>query len=539
MPNQLGKKGVLKKMLEEADFLESATDSYRLSKGDKYALNKLEEYWIAGNYTLKGYDIALMYKTILENPGLGGEEVDANKEYQRSISTGSNCSIVLMNELGITIDKNGEVISKLPFVEEDPPKEPEDKYPPPEMFVNDLKGVVTNFREYFVIHHSEFFERLKVGKKKNWIYERGRSSPLPGMDEPETREETNFRLNKIIEVPEKEKEALKDDPRLRKEVKKNVLQRASEFNQLKELEEIADLWSEDALPSTGDFFVRSFYFHLEWAWKKVSKKDVEKIENKYKSLYEKYLTEKSEEEARRRELNEMEKIIIDEKWSKTRQEINMRRRYYWWSDREAWTLNQLFSPHRIIKVVTERRKGERRSGESFRPGGRRLDDVHRKGNTKNLNGRRWPIDNSHGQWKIGALKSSVFVPWRTGMYNIRNTWKIEDEKSKKVGNYNLPRTEYGTWDNGLPLPCEIVFQLHELPCIIDFWLVLDKPEPSKPYGTITFDSPEDLLSIDEIDLVLTQTISTKELMEFFARDVELMPLARNELPEMMRDYYSV
>ena len=230
------------------------------------------------------------------------------------------------------------------------------------------------------------------------------------------------------------------------------------------------------------------HFHghteLENIWAETVWEMEKEIEEEYADSYKRY----EEEKKKQQEIEGKEKIenlvIMDEKWSGVKQGLNLKTGL---STTEKWTLEQLYSPH----LETNQ------------------------------------IDRFNRKWEIGGLKHWVFIPNRDGLFNIDNNFKLES------GEYNI------AYAGHLPLPCEIVFQLHELPCIIDFWLVLDKPEPSKPYGTITFDSPEDLLSIDEIDLVLTQTISTKELMEFFARDVELMPLARNELPEMMRDYYSV
>lgn len=248
-----------------------------------------------------------------------------------------------------------------------------------------------------------------------------------------------------------------------------------------------------------------------------------------------------------------------------------------------WTLKELFSPHRIKNTVVneERRKGgDRRKGERRKkhnkihvpePEEERLIKNERRvllppkyewqgkvyverrerwgeieGGHGDVERRQENLDKLKGQWEISGLKQWVFVPWRKGMGTFWHEGKGRQFQFKDdEGNYELGRiTDVGDVD--LPLPCEIVLQLHRLPCTIDFWMVRDRPAPSKPHGTITFDEPDDLLIIEELDPVLTQTMSAKKLMTYFVKggpypyrgNLELTPITRKGLPEMMRDYYA-
>ena len=167
-------------------------------------------------------------------------------------------------------------------------------------------------------------------------------------------------------------------------------------------------------------------------------------------------------------------------------------------EENSWRLNQLYSPH--------------------------LKDENLK-------------DTSRGKWTIDGLEQWAFVPFRFGLFNKENTFTDKNEE------YIFPRTldwvngRPSIYEDGLPLPCEIVFRLHKLPCTIDFWLVLDKPTPDKPLGTITFDTPTDLLEIDSLADILTETVSAKDMMNFFCEKLELTPIAPDDLPEMMLEYY--
>ena len=54
---------------------------------------------------------------------------------------------------------------------------------------------------------------------------------------------------------------------------------------------------------------------------------------------------------------------------------------------------------------------------------------------------------------------------------------------------------------------------------------------------ITFDEPKDLLEVDKLDPILVESISAEDMMKYFYESLELFPLARNELPELMLEYY--
>ena len=290
--------------------------------------------------------------------------------------------------------------------------------------------------------------------------------------------------------------------------------------------------------------------------------------------------------------------ILDEDWSIKMQDFGWEILPSSYDSGEAlahhWTLKELFSPHRIKNTVVneerrkggDRRKGERRKKHNFvhvpepeeerliRESGKneRRGLLHQKhewkgkvypdaikfverrerygnyelGNKHDVERRQENLDKLKGQWEISGLKQWVFVPWRKGMGSFWHEGKGRQFQFKDdEGNYELGRiTDVGVVD--LPLPCEIVLQLHRLPCTIDFWMVRDRPTPSKPHGTITFDEPDDLLTIEELDPVLTQTMSAKKLMTYFVKggpypyrgNLELTPITRKGLPEMMRDYYS-
>ena len=339
----------LKKLLGENNFLPKKAGSVgslgsvmeNFSEGDKFAFKTLEDLWSKGQFELKGFDLALVYKSIWENAG--------DDTYQPS-----DCSIVLMKELGYEIDYYGEVTASLFPEEKDDPPEIKQHFDP-----SSIKGETSGLRELI---------RYKI--------ESGTSG-----------------------------------------------------------------------------------------------------------------------------------VIIDSEWAKRTQENTIRTELK--EGTNTWTLRQLFSPHRKEWTGEERREINQGSRERDR--------------RKTLQG-----DNSRGQWVISGLASWLFLPWREKLFNKGNVFY-----QSKSGLDN-----FGRYDSVRPLPCEMVFRMDVLPCTIDFWLVLDKPTPTKPHGTISFDTPEELLEVDGLDAVLTESIPTVDLMEFIWQDIELAPMERNQLPSMMRDYYA-
>lgn len=143
---------------------------------------------------------------------------------------------------------------------------------------------------------------------------------------------------------------------------------------------------------------------------------------------------------------------------------------------------------------------------------------------------RWSLTQLFGphvedcsKWTLDGLKHWHFVPYRKGMFKMGNDFLNTD------GDYNLP----------VSVPSEMVLRVHEVPCTIDFWLVLDKPEPKEPYGTIAFDVPEDILDVEQLDSNnrLAEGMTVKDLMSQILNRVRWIAIAPDELPEMMLGYY--
>ena len=349
----------LKKLLKENNFLPKKAGSVgslgsvmqNFSEGDKFAFKTLEDLWSKGQYELKGFDLALVYKSIWEYPGKS-LMVSVGRTY---ITEGaSDCSIVLMKELGYKIDYYGEVTASLFPEEKDDPPEIKRHFDP-----SSIKGKNSGMKELI---------RYQI--------ESGTSG-----------------------------------------------------------------------------------------------------------------------------------VLRDSEWAKRTQEDTVRTKIK--EGTNTWTLMQLFSPHRKEWTGEERREKNQGSRERDR----------------RVNVR----DDSRGHWEISGLSSWLFLPWREKLFNKGNVFYQSQSGLENFGRY----------DSARPLPCEMVFRMDVLPCTIDFWFVLDKPTPTNPRGTISFDTPEDLLEVDGLDTALTETIPTKELMEFIWQDIELAPMERNQLPSMMRDYYSL
>ena len=126
-------------------------------------------------------------------------------------------------------------------------------------------------------------------------------------------------------------------------------------------------------------------------------------------------------------------------------------------------------------------------------------------------------------WTIEALEEWYFVPYRKGMRSMGNNFLT------KRNEYNLPSG----------VPSELVLRIDKIPSTIDFWLVLDKPSPSEPFGTLSFDKPDELLEVNQLDPKgrLNEGTTVSELMNQIVNNVEWIAIDPDELPEMMRDFY--
>ena len=442
-------------------------------RADRKAFMILERWWKEGLNEVNGYDIAKVYWAILHNSGSAW-----GKYY-----SASNCSRILLKEMGEDLEGegggDGTLSSFFEGKEDTKLREP---------FENNLKGDLGNFREYFDYFHKNSWERnekeeqswregeqKREQEKKQKHYE---GAVLPGLER-----EVPFDLKKIIEIPEEKKEFLYEGY-MNEEIEWRVRSIHGD-------EKIDKLIHEE----------EEFQGHteLEHIWKKTVWEMEKEIEEEYADSYELYEKEKKKQEEIEAKEKKENLVIINEKWSEVKQGLNLKIRL---PIKDKWTLEQLYSPHLETNQI---------------------DDFNRK-------------------WAISGLKHWVFLPWRKGLFNIDNDFKGNEETDTRlVGEYNIAyasaRNQFGSWTKDLLFPCEIVFQLHELPCTIDFWMVSDKPSPTKPFGTITFDEPKDLLEVDKLDPILVESISAEDMMKYFYESLELFPLARNELPELMLEYY--